>query len=505
MTEQLLYWSLAVVQVVYLGGMVVTLWLYSLPVDLVDREAEPTAPLPRIVLFYPVLRELEQTMRTTFTGMQRAEYPAELLRVISIPNSDDHETLASLERLQREFPFLEVMPVPPTTDPSWDAVWNAWNENPRAYWWHQDGRRGDRDLPPKKTRQLVWATYQVAPGNDDTLLSYIDADSVVPADYWRTAAVGMESYDVVQNTNITGNLMSSWPASFYAMDHIAWDSSLYKHMTAHGKHPFWVLGKGLFFRFGDIVRVGGFHPWITIEDPEIGMRLWTNGARLGVVESPLIEEVPATWSQGVTQRKRWVAGFFQSLSTPLTRMGMTPAQRFRARMNFVPCLSLVFNPVGFGVGIWALLAVVLGGVLLPLPLVVLSAATSTLALVLMVRGMVRAWVMSEPVLARRRERLAYVLRVNLFLMLGYWLWWVVPIVKGHRMFRRDGGLVWERTEKRDANNVLVRGAGDPAVAGVVPTLAGTPEEALVTPVSIRRGSHAAGAAGATGADEAVVS
>ncbi|TFB76411.1 glycosyltransferase family 2 protein [Cryobacterium glaciale] len=452
----ILTWLLIGVQIVYLASALITLWFYTLPVNLVDRSAELPPKLPKIVLFYPVLRELEQTMRTTFTGMRRAQYPQELLRVISIPNDNDPETIASLKRLQLEFPFLEVLPVPATTDPTWDAVWQAWETNPKAYWWHQDKRKGDKALPPKKTRQLIWAMYQVAPGNEDALLSYIDADSVVPEDFWKTAAIGMESYDVVQNTNITGNLLSSWPASFYAMDHIAWDSSLYKHMSADGQHPFYVLGKGLFFRFSDLLKVGGFHPWLTIEDPEIGMRMWTNGAKLGVVESPLIEEVPATWSQGVTQRKRWVAGFFQTLSAPLTRMGMTRAQRFRARLNFVPCLSLAFNPIGFSVGIWALVASSQGEVQFSIGTTALSILTMSLALTLMVWGMVQAGRMSRPVLPQRRDRVRYVLRVNLVFILVYWLWWAIPLAKGFTMFLQDGGLVWERTEKRDANSALVR-------------------------------------------------
>jgi cellulose synthase/poly-beta-1,6-N-acetylglucosamine synthase-like glycosyltransferase len=452
-----LTWTLFTVQLVYLVSVLITLWFYTLPVNLVNRSAEPQKALPKIVLFYPVLKELEATMRTTFTGMRKAEYPPELLRVISIPNDNDPETIASLHRLQKEFDFLEVLPVPPTTDPSWDTVWKAWESNPKAYWWHADKRKGDKALPPKKTRQLIWAMYQVAPGNEDSLLSYIDADSVVPEDFWKTAAIGMETYDVVQNTNITGNLMSSWPASFYAMDHISWDSSLYKHMSANGKHPFYVLGKGLFFRFRDLIELGGFHPWLTIEDPEVGMRMWTNGRKLGVVESPLIEEVPATWEQGVTQRKRWVAGFFQTLSTPLTRMGMTPAQRFRARLNFVPCLSLAFNPIGFGVGIWAIIAVIVThGAVLNVPTVVASVVTIILALSLMIRGMMQAARMSQPVLPRGRDRVGFVLRVNLLFVLVYWLWWVIPLAKGFSMFIRDEGLVWERTEKRDANNALIR-------------------------------------------------
>jgi cellulose synthase/poly-beta-1,6-N-acetylglucosamine synthase-like glycosyltransferase len=458
--EELLSWTLFGVQLVYLIGVLITLWFYTLPVNLVDRSARTRKPLPKIVLFYPVLKELEETMRTTFTGMLKADYPPELLRVISIPNDNDPETIASLHRLQKEFAFLEILPVPPTTDPSWDVVWDAWESNPKAYWWHEDKRKGDKALPPKKTRQLVWAMYQVAPGNEDALLSYIDADSVVPEDFWKTAAIGMETYDVVQNTNITGNLLSSWPASFYAMDHIAWDSSLYKHMSANGKHPFYVLGKGLFFRFSDLIELGGFHPWLTIEDPEVGMRMWTNGRKLGVVESPLIEEVPATWEQGVTQRKRWVAGFFQTLSTPLTRMGMTPAQRFRARLNFVPCLSLAFNPIGFAVGIWAIITVITSdGPVLSTTTVVTSIVTVILALALMIRGMVQAARMSAPVLPLRRDRLRYVLRVNLFFVLVYWLWWVIPLAKGFSMFLRDEGLVWERTEKRDANNRLIRAGG----------------------------------------------
>ena len=130
---------------------------------------------------------------------------------------------------------------------------------------------------------------------------------------------------------------------------------MYAHMTAHGKHPFYVLGKGLFFRSSDLHNFGGFHPWLTIENPEVGMRLWTNGRRLGVVRQPLVEEVPASFRLGVTQRKRWVCGFFQSLGNPLKHMGMTRSQRFRARLNLLPCLSLLINPIGITVGIWVLI------------------------------------------------------------------------------------------------------------------------------------------------------
>lgn len=452
-----------IVEIGYLFATVVTLWFYTMPVNLVQRPRDgyaAAASLPKIVLFYPVLRELESTMRTTFLGMLKSSYPADLLRVIAIPNHDDSDSIDALHRLQADFAFLEVMPVPATTDASWGRVWSSWNNTPGAYWWHQGKRAANTNLPPKKTRQLIWAMYQVAPGNEDALLSYIDADSVIPEDYWQTAAVGMQQYDVLQNTNITGNLLSSWPASFYAMDHIAWDSSMYRHMSANGKHPFYVLGKGLFCRFRDLLQAGGFHPWLTIEDPEIGMRLWTNGARLGIVESPLVEEVPATWSQGVTQRKRWVAGFFQSLGSPLVHMGMSPTKRLRARLNFVPCLSLMINPLGFAVGSWAIVAsVTSSGQVLPPADRVLAYVTMALAVVVIGYGWLQSYRMTRPILENRQDRIKFSLRVNPVFMLGYWLWWTIPLVIGFTMFVRDRGLAWERTEKRDANHDLIRQGG----------------------------------------------
>lgn len=454
-----------VVQVLFLVGLLVTIWFLTMRVNLVPlgQSAGARHARPPIVLFYPVLKELEETMRTTFTGLAKADYPQHLLRVISIPNDNDTQTIDSLRRLQREFPFLEVLPVPPTTDPSWNAVWSAWEFNAKAYWWHTGKRAGETALPPKKTRQLIWAMYQVAETvSENALLSYIDADSVVPRDYFEIAAVGSQTYDVIQCTNITGNLLGSWASSYYAMDHISWDSTLYKHMTADGKHPFYVLGKGLFFKFTDLIDVGGFQPWLTIEDPEIGMRLWTNGRRLGVAESPLVEEVPATFGQGVTQRKRWVAGFFQSLGSPLTQMGMPFGSRMRARLNFVPCLSLMLNPVGLALGIWAIVGVLTSpSSFISGPLVWLSALNIVLAVAVVGYGQYRAWKMSRPVLPTARERAKFLFRVNPVFLLGYWLWWSVPLAIGFWMFLRDGGLVWERTEKVDANHGLVRGSAIP--------------------------------------------
>jgi cellulose synthase/poly-beta-1,6-N-acetylglucosamine synthase-like glycosyltransferase len=478
-------------QASYLASILVHVYFYSRPVDLIqpeDLSADPST-YPPVLLFYPVLRELEATMRTTFLAIDSIEYPRDRYRIAAIPNYDDHVTIAALRRLQAEFSWLEIVTVPPTSDDSWNVVWQQWANNQKAYWWHVGKRAGVRSLPPKKTRQLIYAFYNLCPPDaEDMLISYIDADSAPPPNYFLLGAAGAARFDVVQLTNVAGNVLSSWAATFHAFDHMCWDASMYAHMTSHGRHPFYVLGKGLFFWSSDLHAFGGFHPWLTIEDPEVGMRLWTNGRRLGVVDQPLIEEVPATFRQGVTQRKRWVCGFFQSLGSPLTLMGMTWSQRFQARLNLIPCMSMLINAVGLPVGVWILVLAAEGERPVDLPLAVVSAINILGAVVILMHNWINAWRVSRLVLDNRRARLRLALRVNPLFVMAYWLFWSVSIVIGIQMFVRDKGLVWERTEKVDANHDLVREV-ELAAAGVL-RAGDTDQRDAVFPAAVGRGTPA---------------
>ena len=137
-------------------------------------------------------------------------------------------------------------------------------------------------------------------------------------------------------------------------------------------------------------------------------------------------------------------------------MGFTRRERFRARLNLLPCLSLVLNPVGVPLGVWAIITLILGISPLPLALCGLSLLTIALYALIMSLIYVNTWRRTAIVLERRRDRLHYMLRVSPPCLFVYWTWWIVPIVIGFGMFLREGGLVWERTTKTDANHELVR-------------------------------------------------
>ena len=129
----LLVWLFAISQILYLGCFMLEMYFRTLKVNCVDMDdplPATEAELPFIVLLYPVLRELERTMETTFTSLAKLDYPRSRYRVVAIPNANDAETIASLQRLTKAFPFVEILEVPATTDPRWDVVWNAWDANP---------------------------------------------------------------------------------------------------------------------------------------------------------------------------------------------------------------------------------------------------------------------------------------------------------------------------------------------------------------------------------------
>ncbi len=446
----------AVTQVLYFCSFAVVFYFLLLRIDWVDvaeGSELPAGDLPLIILAYPVLREDVATMTTTLVSLGWIEYPRSRYRIIAIPNSDDHHTIAALQRLQGQFAFLEIMQVPPTTDPGWDVVWRAWSNNPKAYWFHHGKTSGQQNLPPKKTRQLIYLLYNLIEQiGSDWVLDYIDADSMPPPNHFRAAAAGLQHYDVLQAGNVAGNLLDSMPATWHSFDHMCWDGLIYPHMSAGGSHPYYVLGKGLFYRARDLQEFGGFNPWTTIEDPEVGMRMWANGRRLGVIFDPLIEEVPRTIVRGIIQRNRWMCGFFQSLGKPLSYMGMPFWRRLQARLNILPVLSLPVNIIGLPAGAYALYVYIFLAGHYPFWLIALSVINVALYFVVLAIIYVNAWRRTRLVLDERRQRIWYMLRINPISLFIYHTIWTIPIILGFFMFLADRGKAWLRTQKYDADH-----------------------------------------------------
>ncbi len=452
-------WVYVVAQILYFLMFVVIFYLLTRKVNWVSKDdpLPPADKTPMIIMAYPVLHEDEKTIHTAMLAMSKQDYPPDKFKVIAIPNYDDADTIAALQRVKMQFDFLEILEVPSVSDLSWAPVWNAWESNPKAYWWHKGATKGVKDLPPKKTRQLLYLLYTAQQKyGADWVLNYIDADSIVPVTHFKSAAAGLQKYDILQSTDVVGNLMDTASTSVHGFDHLGWDAMLYPHMSANGKHPFYVLGKGVFYRARDLYDLGGFNPWIAIEDPEIGLRYWANGKKLGIIKEPLIEEVPQTFiPQGIVQRNRWMCGFFQTMASPLKEMGIKFWQRQLARLNLVPVMSFLINLIGIPSGVWAVYLFANGQNPYPLWAVILSIVNIVFYISLMTAIYVNSWKVTKPVLDGTGGRLSYFFTVNPFTLFIYWLLWLIPIAGGFFLWVTGQGKAWARTQKVDADRRFV--------------------------------------------------
>jgi hypothetical protein len=93
--------------------------------------------------------------------------------------------------------------------------------------------------------------------------------------------------------------------------------------------------------------------------------------------------------------------------------------------------------------------------LLPLWTVVLAGINVAALMVSMSILYARTWKRTALVLETRRARLAYMLRINPLFVAIWWVMWLAPLAIGLWMYLRDRGLVWERTEKVNANRDLI--------------------------------------------------
>jgi hypothetical protein len=119
-------------------------------------------------------------------------------------------------------------------------------------------------------------------------------------------------------------------------------------------------------------------------------------------------------------------------------------------------LSLWINTIGLPLGVWALWMYFAQTHVVPvwtLWIAALNLALFTWSLSLLY---VNTWRRTRLVFIRWRDRAWYMLRVNPLALMIWWFLWIVPLAIGFRMYLRDEGLAWQRTEKIDANKLLIR-------------------------------------------------
>jgi hypothetical protein len=105
--------------------------------------------------------------------------------------------------------------------------------------------------------------------------------------------------------------------------------------------------------------------------------------------------------------------------------------------------------------VWVLWQVLSGSHILPWWLSLLAGMNVIFYVLTLCALYARTWRRTGIVLVRTRDRFAYMLRINPVFQMVWWLVWLIPLWIGFRMYLQDGGLVWDRTRKIDANHALI--------------------------------------------------
>ena len=142
-----------------------------------------------------------------------------------------------------------------------------------------------------------------------------DAEDEPDPDQLRLAAAhfaGDPGLDCLQARLTIDNAEDSWISKLFAIEYAALFDLINPGLAALGL-PIALGGTSNHFRTRTLRRVGGWDAWNVAEDADLGIRLASEGARVGALPSDTREEAPNELGAWFRQRVRWQKGWMQTL------------------------------------------------------------------------------------------------------------------------------------------------------------------------------------------------
>ncbi|SMD18901.1 glycosyltransferase family 2 protein [Rhizobium sp. RU36D] len=213
------------------------------------------------------------------TALNRLNWPLSLLDIKLVCEADDPETIAAIER-QQPGPHIEIVRVPPMHP----------RTKPKALNYAMAGARG---------------TYLAVYDAEDRP----HPDQLLEA-HQRFSRAGPE-LACLQAPLVIANGGSSWISAVFALEY----AGLFRRLLpalARFHLPLPLGGTSNHFRVSVLNAVGGWDPYNVTEDADLGLRLYRQGYRTGVLSRQTLEDAPTEMKIWIGQRTRWLKGWFQT-------------------------------------------------------------------------------------------------------------------------------------------------------------------------------------------------
>lgn len=273
--------------------------------------------LPIYTILVPVYKEPE-AIPILLNSLKSLDYPTEKLDVLILLESNDKETLAA-----------------------------AHKADPPSYW--RFVIIPDR-LPKTKPKACDYG-LQFARGEFVTIY---DAEDLPDSDQIKKAYLAHKKMGdnclCVQAALNYYNVHENFITSMFTLEYSYWFDYMLPGLE-YFDLPIPLGGTSNHFNMKLLKKLGGWDPYNTTEDADLGIRGYFNNLTVGVVNSTTLEEANVRYGNWIRQRSRWIKGYMQTALVynrhPLRlmkRLGFINWLSFQLLIAGTP-LMLLINPL----------------------------------------------------------------------------------------------------------------------------------------------------------------
>ncbi|WP_420410541.1 glycosyltransferase family 2 protein [Hoeflea sp.] len=244
-----------------------------------SRRRQDSAGPPPVYTLLIALRDEAAMVPALVARISALDWPKSRLDVKYICEYEDTATIAALEA-QNLGPECEIVRVP--------------------------------DFGPRTKPKALQYALQGARGS---LVAVYDAeDKPAPGqlrEAWMAFSTGDARLGCLQAPLAIANIGSNWLSGLFALEYSGLFRVLIPFLARTGM-PIPLGGTSNHFRREALVDVGGWDPHNVTEDADLGLRLYANGYRTGIIRSATVESSPVELGVWLRQRTRWLKGWAQT-------------------------------------------------------------------------------------------------------------------------------------------------------------------------------------------------
>jgi len=240
--------------------------------DIVDDE------LPIYTIHLPVYKE-DKLIKKLIWNLQSLDYPREQLDIKLIIEEDDDKTLNAVRDL--DFPAIfEVIVVPfhmPKTKPK--ACNYGLHFSRGKYLTIYDAK----DIPDTDQLKKVVALFNKLPSN----------------------------YICVQSALNYFNRGENFLTRMFTLEYSYWFDYMLPGLDTLDI-PIPLGGTSNHFKMANLIELGAWDPFNVTEDADLGLRAYSKGYKVAIVNSTTYEEANNDFFNWIRQRSRWIKGYMQT-------------------------------------------------------------------------------------------------------------------------------------------------------------------------------------------------